>query len=209
MTAIERLLEIAGKEVNCPNQPGQDLDGQAKPNGSERYTKYARDLRVFEDPKAWCDLFADWCFVTAFGKERARVLLGDCFTPFITWSVPYYQQQEMFFEQPQTGDLILLQKDGELCHTGIVYDVDADMIYTIEGDTIPEPGISQEGVYKKQHRRSDRDICGYLRPKWGLLPNSAVDMKPYDRLGFFDWSNRYYYSRGPEISAVWREEIIK
>lgn len=59
------------------------MDDKTANKGSANYTKYARDFdqkypNWYNGKKngyAWCDMFVDWCFLTAFGYEKALCLL--------------------------------------------------------------------------------------------------------------------------------------
>lgn len=80
------------------------LDDKTANPGSANWTKYARDFdekypKWYNGKKngyEWCDMFVDWCFVTAFGYENALRLLcqperscgAGC-----TWSAKYYKQK--------------------------------------------------------------------------------------------------------------------
>ena len=82
MQEINKVLEIANNEVGyLEKTSNSQLDSKTANAGRNNYTKYARDmdsLKVYNGPKqgyAWCNVFIDWCFVQAFGIERAKELL--------------------------------------------------------------------------------------------------------------------------------------
>lgn len=194
MTAIKELLSAAEAEVG-------NLESVAN-------KKYVRDLFGSDTEGLENDLFVDWCFAKAFGRETAKTLLHNYFEPLVMYSADYYRARESYFNQPQIGDVVFFQKMGRVCHTGIIYHVDSEMIYTMEGDTIPGPGVREEGVYKKQHRMSSPDIDGYMRPDWGLLPVDDTYAADYDRNVLIDLKGRYYFSKNQEIGRSWSEASV-
>lgn len=199
MTAIERLLNIAEAEVGyLETDKGENID----------YIKYARDLFKGNDPGQWCDLFVDWCFLTAFGMEATKILLCDYFGPFITYSAAYYKEKGLYFDKPQIGDVVFFHKDKQICHAGIVYKIDESMIYTIEGDTFAEPGVRDEGVYKKMHRLVSSDIDGYMRPNWSMMPDNVGLSGDYDRQVVFDLQENYCFNQKNEILDACMEQVI-
>lgn len=77
------VIAIAKEEIGyLEKKSGSGLDDKTANAGSGNYTKYARDLDAIEgfyngkkQGYAWCDVFVDWCFVQAFGAEKAKALL--------------------------------------------------------------------------------------------------------------------------------------
>lgn len=148
------------------------LDDKTANPGSANWTKYARDFdekypKWYNGKKngyEWCDMFVDWCFVTAFGYENALRLLcqperscgAGC-----TWSAKYYKQKGQFFtSNPQAGDQIFFGTSMDNCtHTGLVEKVDASKVYTIEGNT-------NNRCARRTYSLNDAKIVGYGRPKY-------------------------------------------
>lgn len=192
MTAIERLLLVAEAEV-----------------GNSNHTKYGRNLFAAEQSTYWSDLFVDWCFTEAFGSETAKALLWDYFEPFTTYSVDYYKAKGLYYDSPRKGDQIFFKNSSEqICHTGIVYDTDATTVYTIEGDTQAEPGLEREGVFKKQHLRTNRSIAGYVRPDWNKLPADGLLVSRYHWQSFIDLNGNYYKHQTQKPTNDWKVEVI-
>ena len=143
-----RLIAVAEAEIGYHEKiTNAQLDDKAANAGSGNYTKYARDFdnkySGFYNGKkngfAWCDMFVDWCFVTAFGLADALRLLcqptgsagAGC-----TYSLQYYRNAGRYFTSPKVGDQIFFGTSvGNSTHTGIVVGVDAGHVYTIEGNT--------------------------------------------------------------------------
>ena len=69
------------------------------------------------------------------------------------------------------GDQIFFQKDGIICHTGIVTDVRGGQVYTVEGNTSDEAGIVPNGgcVARKCYDLGNLGIAGYGRPHYEIL----------------------------------------
>ena len=184
MTAIQKLLKTAEAEVGYH-------DG---------------DSYSSEELKCWPKLFVSQCFVQAFGEETAKMLLCDYLEPLISNSANYYKELGLYFDEPRIGDQVFFKESGVVSHTGIVSDMDADSIYTIEGKAASEPDFQSVGVFKITHLRTSNMIDGYGRPDWKRLP--AGNISDYDRQMVISMKEFYYNTRMPKIAAVWTEEVI-
>lgn len=61
---------------------------------------------------------------------------------------------------PQAGDVIIFSYDGSTrAHTGMVEKVDSTTVYTIEGN-------SSNMCRRREYKRTDSTIWGYVRPKY-------------------------------------------
>ena len=183
MTEAEKVLAIALAEVGyLEKETNAALDHATANAGDENYTKYARDLDELyfyngrKNGHAWCDVFVDWCFVQAFGEGGAK---ERTFQPRIflfnkgagcRYSYRYYAEEGRAFEVPLVGDQIFFTGGPGvgICHTGLVYSLDENYVYTVEGNTSAEEGVIPNGgtVAKKRYRRSDPRIAGYGRPDY-------------------------------------------
>lgn len=168
--AEARLISIARAEIGYHEKAtNADLDNPTSNPGNANWTKYARDLYnagYYNGNKngfAWCDVFVDWCFYKAFGKQgqdvqcQAGELGAAC-----CYSAAYYKAQGRYDNIPKVGDQVFFQQGGTLTHTGIVTDVLPDQIATIEGN-------SSDMVSKHTYNRSDTYIAGYGHPKYDLV----------------------------------------
>ena len=81
---VSRVLAVAVAEIGYKEKASNSqLDDKTANAGSANYTKYARDFdkkypNWYNGKKngfAWCDMFVDWCFLTAYGYETALRLL--------------------------------------------------------------------------------------------------------------------------------------
>lgn len=162
------VAEIGYKEKASNSQ----LDTPSANSGSANYTKYARDFDTLypnwyngkKNGFAWCDMFVDWCFLTAFGYEKALSLLcqpeksagAGC-----TYSAGYYKAKGQFYtSDPKPGDQIFFGTSISNCtHTGIVEKADGSKVYIIEGNT-------SDQVARRSYALNDSKIVGYGRPKY-------------------------------------------
>ncbi len=190
MTAVDKLLAIARAEVGYLEKASPDqLDDKTANAGSRNYTKYARDLDalgVYNGRKqgyAWCDVFADWCFIQAFGLNTGLALMyqpmGGCGAG-VKYSAGYYRAKGQFVHDPQPGDQIFFYAaDGKSwAHTGIVARVFGGKVYTIEGNTAGSRGVVSNGggVWEKSYALTYSRIAGYGRPDWDIVQEEDEEM---------------------------------
>lgn len=181
---IDRVIAIAkAEEGYLEKKTNSQLDDKTANAGSNNWTKYARDLDALgnfyngkKNGYAWCDVFVDWCFVQAFGPDKARELLcqpigsagAGC-----TYSARYYKTKGQLFKTPQPGDQIFFgDSSGNCSHTGLVVAVDSSKVYTVEGNTSSAAGVVANGgcVRAKSYALNYKNIYGYGRPNWALVP---------------------------------------
>ena len=177
------LLKVAQSQVGyLEKETNKNLDSKTANAGDENYTKYARDFdtkyKTFYNGKkqgaAWCDIFVDWCFVTAFGEDEAQKLLGQpdksCGAG-CGWSANYFKKIGRFTKKPIVGaQIFFTDSKGEVCHTGIVKKIGTKYIYTIEGNTSSASGVVANGgaVAEKKYELTYSRIYGYGIPKFEL-----------------------------------------
>lgn len=161
------------------------LDDKAANSGSGNFTKYARDFdqkypNWYNGKKngyAWCDMFTDWCFLTAYGYENALRLLcqpersagAGC-----TYSLQYYRNKGQFHtDNPQRGDQIFFGTSlSNSTHTGLVEKVEGGCVYTIEGN-------SSDQVCRRRYALTDSCILGYGRPEYDSVPATPIAPTEY------------------------------
>ena len=168
-----KVIAVAAAEIGYKEKASNSqLDDKTANAGNKNYTKYARDFdqkypQWYNGKKngfAWCDMFVDWCFLTAFGYAKALKLLcqpekscgAGC-----TFSAGYYKQKGQFYtSDPKPGDQIFFGTSISDCsHTGIVEKVDGSKVYTIEGNT-------SDQVARRSYALTSSKIVGYGRPKY-------------------------------------------
>lgn len=175
---LQKVIDIALAEVGyLEKQSNSMLDDKTANAGKANYTKYAKELYEAgyyngnKNGYAWCDVFVDWCFYKAFGKELGQEL--QCQTgPYgagCAASAQYYKDKGRFFpDNPQIGDQIFLGSKAKPTHTGLVYDVRGGRVYTVEGNTSGASGVVANGggVCKKSYPLNYNGIYGYGRPAY-------------------------------------------
>lgn len=186
---VNKLIQTALAEVGyLEKKSNSQLDSKTANAGRNNFTKYARDLDAipnFYNGKkqgfAWCDVFVDWCFVQAFGVETAKKLLGQpdkSLGAGCVYSVRYFKAMDQFHNSPEPGDQIFFSDStGDAGHTGIVYKVDAQKVYTVEGNTSGASGVVANGggVCKKSYSLTYHRIIGYGRPDYDSVPHEGSD----------------------------------
>ena len=176
-----KLIEIATADVGyIEKASNSNLDSKTGNAGSKNYTKYARDLAKIsgfyngnKNGYDWCDVFVDWCFVQAFGVEEAKKLINHGqYGAGCRWSSNYFRNVNRFYNKPKVGDVIFFGAKGQEYHTGIVYKVDSNKVYTIEGNTSGGSGVVANGggVFKKSYSITSSKITGYGRPNYDAEP---------------------------------------
>ena len=168
---VEKVLAVAEAEVGyLEKKSNSQLDNPTANAGKNNYTKYSRDLvewigSPYSQGVAWCDQFVDWCFINAFGINEAKRLLGG-WSAYTPTSANYFKQMGRWSSKPQVGSVIFFKNSTRICHTGIVYKVDAATVYTIEGNTSTGAGVIANGggVCKKSYSLNNSKIAGYGHP---------------------------------------------
>ena len=184
-----KVLEVAEAEVGyLEKATNANLYSKTENAGSNNFTKYAYELdktSLYNGKKngfAWCDVFVDWCFVKAYGLEMAKKLTGQpsgSAGAACRYSAEYYKKIGRYFNTPKVGDQIFFWYDGAANHTGLVYKVDDNYVYTIEGNTSGASGVIPNGggVCKKSYFLNYSAICGYGRPDYSLVGESVTETK--------------------------------
>ena len=177
---VDKVLRVAAAEVgyleksaSAYKQNPAVLDEKTRGAGKDNYTKYGRDMHkvypaVMDFPAYWCDAFVDWCFYKAYGVSNAKTLLGGNFDDYTIASAQLYKNKKAWYNTPLPGDQIFFSNGQKICHTGIVYQIDANRVYTIEGNTSGASGVVSNGggVAKKSYPLNYARIAGYGRPKY-------------------------------------------
>lgn len=204
-TVIDLAISQLGYHEKASNS---QLDSPSANAGSANWNKFARDLdklpNFYNGPKnigpdgAWCDIFVDWCFVTAYGREAAQFLLcqpNGSAGAGCQFSAQYFNQHGQFHASgPQTGDQIFFGSGwSNIWHTGLVVEVGNGTVTTVEGN-------SADQVARRVYSQGDGNIFGYGRPDWGTTdnvsgnptysetPNNSPDtnQQPQESVYFYD-----------------------
>ena len=209
MTDAEKLIAVALAEVGYREKAtNASLDDPQANHGSGNWTKYARDLAgagYYNGNKngfEWCDVFADWCFYKAFGPDAQRI---QCQTGPLGAAVPfsagYYQAHGRYDRTPRVGDQAFFQENGALVHTGIVIEVTADAVVTVEGN-------AGDRVARRVHPLTDSYVAGFGHPLFdGEKGGQEAGSSGAERVGPVQWVRVALLQRGsagPQVKAVQR-----
>jgi len=108
-------------------------------------------------PASWCMAFIYWCFNQS--KKDAINPLVKTGGVLMAWNTA--DKKNKVTDNPQAGDIFIMDYGKGLGHTGIVEKTDPTFIYTIEGNT-NDTG-SREGIMVCRKQRPKNKIKGYLR----------------------------------------------
>lgn len=118
----------------------------------------------------WCAVFVHWCFVSVYGRNGAKSLLGR---PHAGTRVLARRMRRKGWWRdatytPEVGDIIFLANNGErIDHCGIVTEIDAETVTSIDGNTVDPSGVftEEEGgaVALRKRQLNDPRIIGYGR----------------------------------------------
>ncbi|OOB74989.1 hypothetical protein AXF41_13560, partial [Clostridium haemolyticum] len=105
-------------------------------------TKYGEWYGLNGNP--WCAMFISWCANEAGILNRIVSKYASCAT-----GAEWYRTKERYKTResgyiPKTGDVIFFNRQGGIHHTGIVFNVNNEIVYTIEGN-------SSNGVRKRNY----------------------------------------------------------
>lgn len=168
MNTVDKVINIAKEQVGYleksiaayqkdPSVIYRKIDGA----GNDNITVYNKEMHdiyptIMDFPAAWCDCFVDWCFYKAYGVTTAKKLLHGNFDDYTVASCDMYRRYNALHTTPKIGDQVFFTKTGTYkgCyHTGLVYYVDNNYFYTIEGNTSNADKVVANGggVAKKKY----------------------------------------------------------
>lgn len=168
MANPQKVIDVALSQVGYHEKASNSqLDDKYANSGSNNWNKYARDFdekypdfyNGRKNGYDWCDIFVDWCFVTAYGRSEAQRLLcqpNNSLGAGCEYSYGYFKDKGQTGSIPKKGAQIFF---GDLDHTGIVVDFDSSYVWTVEGNSGNE-------VKKKKYSRNDSWIYGYGYPAY-------------------------------------------
>lgn len=186
------------------------LDSMTGNAGYNNYTIFAKYFdEVWTDfyntkkqGKPYCDIFHDFCHVVASLEtggtvDDAREVLcqpkksagAGCY-----YSAQYYRSCGRLSKTPQVGDQIFFLDDsGEEYHTGIVYAVDSNYVYTIEANTSGASGVVDNGggvAMKSYSRSAYANKMEFGHPKYSTTTASIQQTTGSD---YSSSKLKYYY----------------
>jgi len=166
--SIEKVILIAKNEIGyLEKKSNSQLDSKTANSGSANYTKYWRDVKPSYQGQPWCACFVSWCFMKAFGLNKAKKLLKH-------WPYVYCPTMSGLFTlnaNPKVGDIVIFKHNDTFTHTGLVTAVVGDRFYTIEGNTSGASGIIANGggVCAKSYLNSQMPGTKFCTPDWKIV----------------------------------------
>ena len=141
--------------TNTGNQRA-DIIGVAKTQegyleGAGNNTKYGAALNI--NMLGWCGAFVSWCAIQAGVPDNVLVKTGVANPASYGLETKYYPEYI-----PKSGDLFFTMSNS---HVGLVYYLDGEYFYSIEGNTYSN---GPEGVYIRRHKLSEMK---YGSPNYG------------------------------------------
>lgn len=151
-TPIEKLLHIAAGEVGY-----HEGHSNGHWNNIQKFSPAVPGLE-WSQGQAWCATFVSWCVMKAG--------LADLFprTASTDTGAGWFKQRGQWHEYPAIGAQVFFGHNGDMNHTGLVYDYDDTFVYTIEGNTNTNGSNEGDGVYRKKRLRRDDYVQGYGYP---------------------------------------------
>lgn len=216
MTAQERLIAAAKAQLGYIGKKSNAQLDDSTANTPGLYNKFARDLDALGDfyngrknGYDWCDVFVDWCFITAFGREVGQRLLcqpdKSCGAG-TKYSMNYYKAKGRFFSTPQPGDQVFFGDAKVTRHTGIVTGVSGGYLTTVEGNC-GNPSAVRQCRYPVGYA----SIKGYGRPDWSIVPEDkpAPEEKPAPAEDKKEEREMKYYEKLSDVPESYRPTIRK
>ena len=186
MNAVDRVIAVAEGELGyLEKKSNKDLDSKTGNAGSANYTKYNRDMKAWAGSAGlndqWCQNFVDWVFVTAFGVDMAKQLLGK-FTNYTPTGSNAFKKRGVYIKRgkgtPRRGDVIYFWSTakGRIGHVGIVVRVSGSKVYTIEGNTTGASTLVTNGggVRAKSYSLTSTYIDGYGRVDYSVVTDDSL-----------------------------------
>ena len=177
---VKKLIDQAAKWVGyLEKRSNARLDDFTANAGSNNYTCFARDYREHTggnyQGQPWCAMFVSEMFVQAFGLDTARMLLCGSLYHYCPTGVEQFKKAGCFSRTPEPGAVIFFTNGKRAYHTGIVAEVTATRVKTIEGNTSGASGVVENGggVCRKSYSQNDSKILGYGLPPWSKLGKSG------------------------------------
>lgn len=183
----QRVIDIALSQVGYHEKASwDDLDSFNGNSGSANYNKYSRDLaeyHYYNSSKrgvAWCDIFVDWCFATAYGAETGHKML---YQPLRSsgagcrYSREFFAAHKALYTAPEVGDQVFFwpadHKEGDsiVQHTGLVIKIENNRVFTVEGN-------SNDKVAKHSYPLSYQRFAGFGRPNWDIGGGGSTAPSP-------------------------------
>lgn len=164
---LEKWIGYLEKKSN------KDLEHKTKNAGNKNYTIFAKLYKDYTganlQAQAWCAMLISVCFVLAYGLEIAKKLLCGQLYSYCPYGMAAFRKKGQLHSKPKSGDIVFFIRNGVARHTGFVYKVNGNYIYTIEGNTSGASGVIANGggVCKKSYAINENMKFG--RPDYSLV----------------------------------------
>lgn len=113
MSAIDKVIGIAETEIGyLEKKSNSNLYDKTANAGSSNYTKYWAEIKPEYQGQPWCACFVTWCFVKAFGKDKATQLLKHY--PYVY--CPTMSGLFNLYANPKRGDIVIFKRNGTFTH---------------------------------------------------------------------------------------------
>ena len=207
--AVNKLIQTAKKwNGYLEKKSNKDLDSFTANAGSNNYTCFARDYYKHTgynlQAQPWCAMYVSEVFVQAFGLETAVKLLCGALYHFCPTGVSQFKAAGRWSRTPEPGAVIFFTNGTRAYHTGIVTEVTASKVKTIEGNTSGASGVVENGggVCTKSYDKAYSRILGYGLPDWSLVREPEIYREGFIRAadGQRWW---YQYKDGSYAHSGW------
>lgn len=173
---VKKIINQATKWVGyLEKRNNAQLDDFTANAGSNNYTCFARDYKAHTggnyQAQPWCAIYVSEMFVQAFGLENAKKMLGGNLYHYCPNGVNQFKAIGRWSRTPEPGAIIFFTNGTRAYHTGIVVEVTANRVKTVEGNTSGISGVVENGggVFRKSYSKTDQKILGYGIPDWKVV----------------------------------------
>ena len=209
---VKKLIDQAAGWIGyLEKKSNAYLDDFTANAGNNNYTCFARDYQAHTgdnyQAQPWCAMFVSEVFVQAFGLGDAEKLLGGNLYHYCPTGVNQFKKAGRWSTFPEPGAVIFFTNGQRAYHTGIVVEVTASKIKTIEGNTSGASGVIENGggVCQKAYGKSYSKIMGYGLPDWSLVSMAEQEKKSGWQQDSSGW--RFYLGdTGEPVKNDWYQD---
>lgn len=148
-------------------QPGQRESPQGS-NSGPMVDKYLLSVGL-KPGYAWCQAFVYWCYASAAARLATRCPVIRTAGVYDCWNKTAAAQKIMKADAIKNPSLLspgmqfILLYSGGTGHTGILEQIDGQILYTIEGNS--NHNGSREGIEVVRHQRrlTDKALQGFIK----------------------------------------------